>query len=174
MADCVTALKEWTGKARATIVYDSTVDDFTHDGLFDKIKGKSDIALVGFTTDRVVFGGFYSVAVTEREEWIDDPNILIFSFESHGRCVRPQRFVVKEGLEDNAYVRFKNNENGFVEFGVESYARFSLGNERSDSFCRDLTDAFEGLEDTTLVWKNWTLHKGPFHHYVRLVAVQLE
>ena len=31
MSDCISALKEWTGKSRAAIVFDSTVDEFTHD-----------------------------------------------------------------------------------------------------------------------------------------------
>ena len=37
MADCVSALREWTGKATATVVYDSTVDEFTADRLFNKV-----------------------------------------------------------------------------------------------------------------------------------------
>ena len=85
MADCVNALKEWTGKESATIIFDSTVDEFTTDGLFEKVKGKRNIAVVGFTTDGDVFGGFHNVAVTEQAFWFDDPNIFVFSFESHGR-----------------------------------------------------------------------------------------
>ena len=67
MADRINALKEWTGKACATIIYDSMVDEFTHDGLFDKVKGKLNVVLVGFTADSDVFGVFYSVAVTEQQ-----------------------------------------------------------------------------------------------------------
>ena len=110
MADCVSALKEWTGKARATIIYDSTVDEFTHAGIFVKVKGKHDIALVGFTTDGDVFGGFYSIAVTEQEVDFFDPSIFVFSFESHGRCMTPQRFFVKEGQNENASVCFLHND----------------------------------------------------------------
>ena len=65
MADRVNALKEWTRKAKETIIFDSTVDEFTFDGLFNKVKGKPNIAIIGFTTDGDVLGGFYSVAVTE-------------------------------------------------------------------------------------------------------------
>ena len=67
MADCINALKEWTGKAKTTVVYDSTVDEVTHDRLFNTVKGKPNIAVIGFTTDGDVFGGFYSVAVTEQD-----------------------------------------------------------------------------------------------------------
>ena len=138
MADCVDALKEWTGKERATVVYDSVVDEFTDECLFEKVKGKPNIALVGFTTDGDVFGGFYSVAVTEQYKVFFDPNMFAFSFESHGRCATPQRFFVKERLNENASVCFLHNDsNGFVEFGVDGAGGFYLGNEASDSFCME-------------------------------------
>ena len=66
MTHCVNACKEWTGKTNATIIYDSAVDEFTSDGLFETVKGKRNIALIGFTTDGDVFGGFYSIAVTKQ------------------------------------------------------------------------------------------------------------
>ena len=42
----VKALKRWTWKANAAIVYDSAVDPFTHDGLFDKVMGRDTVGLV--------------------------------------------------------------------------------------------------------------------------------
>ena len=79
----------WTWKSTVTIIYDSTVDEFTNDGLFNKVKGKSDIAIIAFTADGDVFGAFYSVAASEPEKRYKDPNIFAFSFESHGRCMTP-------------------------------------------------------------------------------------
>ena len=78
MTSGVDALKVWTGKARATVIFDSTVDEFTHDRLFDKVMGKPNIALVGLTTEGDVFGGFYSRAVTEQSWLFNDPNMFIF------------------------------------------------------------------------------------------------
>ena len=175
MADCVNALKAWTGKASATVVFDSTVDEFTADGLFNTIQGKPNIAIVATTTDGDVFGAFYSVAVTEQWKWFDDPNIFAFSFESRGRCLTPQRFLVKQDGKSDANVRFcKDDRNGFVEFWVDGgVGSFCLGNERSFSYCCDLSGAFEGLEDTTLTGMEGTW-RGPYHHCTRLIAVQLE
>ena len=175
----VESLKSWTGKANATIVYDSTVDQFTADGLFDKVKGKRNVAVIGFTTDCDVFGGFYSVAVTEQNRCFFDPNIFAFSFESHGRCETPKRFVVKEDKKDKAFVLFykNNSRNRFVLFGVinADVCGFYLGNEKSDSFCCDLSRGFEGIEDTTLTGQNLEDDDyGPYHHCTRLVAIQLE
>ena len=174
MAKGVVALKEWTGRAKATIVYDSKKHPFTHDGLFNKVKGKQNVAIVGFTTTGDVFGGFYSVAVTEQQKDFNDPNVFVFSFESHGRCMTPQRFV-KEKLKEKANVYFWKNDSsyGFVWFGVDCVGGFWLGNERSNSYCFNLSWCFEGLENTTLTGKNGTCDEGPFHHCTRLVALQL-
>ena len=171
----VNKLKEWTGKASATIIYDSTVDEFTADGLFTKVKGKKYVALVGFTTDGDVFGAFYSVAVTEQSECYKDPTLFVFSFESRGRCTTPHRFALKKGLNEKVYVVFwKFDSNGFVWFGVFDCGVVMFGNEGSNSRCKDMSDAFEGLENTTLTGKNFHFPDGPFHHCARLIAIHLE
>ena len=175
MANCVNALKRWTGKAKATVIFDSTVDEFTDGCLFQKVRGKPNIAVVGFTSDGDVFGGFYSVAVTKQWKDFFDPTIFAFSFESRGRCMTPQRFVVKEVLKEFAYVEFKkDSRNGFVEFGVGCLGGFDLGNERSKAHCWDMSNAFEELKNTTLTGRNATWRKGGFHHCTRFVAVQLK
>ena len=173
MAHCVSALKEWTGKGSATIIFDSTVDEFTDQGLFDKVKGKANIALVGFTTDGDVFGGFYNVAVTEQNRYFFDPNMFIFSFESHGRCETPKRFDVKAEERGKRYVRFyKDNSNGrFVDIGGFAGC-FYLGNEKSRTWCYNLSYGYEGIEDTTLTGKPNGYPN--FHHCTRIVAIQLE
>ena len=165
-----------TGTGSASVVYDSKKHPFTADGLFQKVRGKRNIAVVGFTTDGDVFGGFYSVAVTVQDERFFDQTIFAFSFESRGRCATPQRFAVKERLKEEARVRFwKNYINGFVSFFVGGEGgNFWLGNESSRSCCCDLSRGFEGLEDTTLTGQNGTYDKGPYHHCTRLVAIQLE
>ena len=175
MARCTRQLKAWTGKTHGTVIYDSTADPFTADGLFEKVRGKPNIALVGFTTDGDVFGGFYGVAVTKQDEWFNDPTSFVFSFESHGRCATPQKFVVREGLRRHLGVYFwKNDNRGFVGFWVDGSYGFFLGNESSRSYCYRTSQGLEGLEDTTLTGKNSPNHfNGPYHHCTRLVAVQL-
>ena len=90
-------------------VFGSTVDKFTDDGLFNKVKGKQNVALIVFTTDGDVFGGFYSVAVTTPGKYFNDPNMFAFSFESHRRCMTPQRFALKKSDDDGAHVEFIKN-----------------------------------------------------------------
>ena len=169
----VNALKQWTGKASAAIVFDSAVDPFTHAGLFSKVRGKPNIAVIGFTTVGDVFGGFYSVAVTQQDQYILDRNIFAFSFESRGRCTTPQRFVVKRGLEDTASVNFFGTHTyGFVCFSVSRCGNFYLGDVASTSICWSNSSCFEGVQDTTLSGQSGG-NDGPFHHCTRLVAVQL-
>ena len=177
MTKGVEALKKWTGKTKATIVYDSKKDPFTADGLFEKVRGRPNIALVGFTTDGDVFGGFYRMSITEQCWEFHDRNMFIFSFESHGRCMTPQRFDVKEGMGKrySVVIFYKDDEyhGWFVKF--DGYTGgFFLGNEKSDTYCINLSQGFEGIEDTTLTGKNRACGKGPYHHCARLIAVQLE
>ena len=168
----INALKRWTDKASAVVIYDSAVDPFTQDGLFDKVKGKENVAVVASTTDGDVFGGFYSQPVTEQDKECDDPDMFIFSFLSHGRCKTPKRFVTKFHEYDDPFVLFwnKNRAGWFVDFGVGGLSCLSLGNVMSNTKCYGLSDGFENIEDTTLTGKS-----GDERHFcARLVAIHLE
>ena len=57
MANCINTLKKWSGKAHATLIFDSVVDEFTSDRLFDKVEGKPNIATVVTTMDGDVVEG---------------------------------------------------------------------------------------------------------------------
>ena len=165
----VRALKQWTGKTRAAIVFDSKKDPFTDQGLFDKVRGKANIALVAFTADGDVFGGFDSVAVTEQGKAFKDPDMFVFSFESHGRCETPKRFAVKEDKRRYKSVRyFKGNTNGFVDVGG-SAGSFILGNEGTYTNCYELSRGFEGIEDNTLTGNTFPQN----FTCTRIVAVHL-
>ena len=172
MARGVNALKEWTGKERATIVYDSAVDAYTDQELFDRVRGLPNVAVVGFTTDGDVFGGFASVPVTAQNTVFKDPSIFAFSFESRGRCATPQRFAAKG---DAVGVRVdKGNHNGwFVEFGVLGECGFSLGAVQSNTWAHDVSSAFDGIENLTLTGNNFTAKDPAYFHCTRLVALQL-
>ena len=145
-----------TGKSTASVVFDSTVDDFSIVGLFQAVNGKPRIAIVTTTADWDVFCWFFGVAATEQnKEFFSDQNMFVFLFEWHGRCTMPQRFAAKEEWKKFAYVRFCQNssECGFVRFGVYRVGCFLLGDERSFSYCWDMFFAFEDLEDPTLTGK---------------------
>ena len=96
MTKGVNALKHWTRLSEATLVYDSKADEFTDDGLFDKVKGKPNIALIGFTTDGDVFGGFYSLCCDEARQVLLGPEHLCFLVRV-GRAVHDAAAVRLEG-----------------------------------------------------------------------------
>ena len=124
-----------------------------------------------FTTNGDVFGGFFSVAVTEQDETFFDPNVFIFLFESHGRCETPQRFVVKEELRNDAGVTFfKDDSFGWLFKFRGGSGSLYLGNEKSCTFCVFLSHGFEGLGDTILTGEP---NSGKFSCY-RLDAIRFE
>ena len=160
------ALKEWTGKSTASVVYDSKIDPFTDDGLFQAIKDRENIAIIATTSEGDVFGGFYSRAVLEQSGgYFLDPNMFIFSFESHGRCETPQRFLPK----GYAHVMFYKDTSAFVSFDAGT-GWFHLGNEKSRTYCAHLSQGFEGIKNSTLTGKR----NGENFTCCRLVAIQLE
>ena len=169
MTQGLEALKEWTNRTASTIVYDSNVDPFKNETMFAKVVDRPNIAVIAFTSEGDVFGGFYSVAVTEQCALFLDPTIFVFSFESRGRCETPQRFMAKGGSAEKPFVKFyKDPSDGwFVGF----CGRLGLGNEQSTTYCIDVSMSFEGVRDTTLSGKN--RRQGPFV-CTRLVAVQLK
>ena len=171
MRVCVNTLKRWAGKSSATIVFDSDVDPFTGEGFFNKVKGRPNIALVATTSDGDVFGGYYTVAVTKRGKPFDDPTVFAFSFESHGRCRTPRRFMIKEELKIffTVYVR-DSDDDLFVELWVSGEGGFHLGNETTTTFCNDPDDVFDGLDNSTLAGEK---HYPATYRIIRLIAAQM-
>ena len=169
----VRALMRWTSAHRAVVVYDSVAERFTAWSLFSKIRDRSNIAVVAFTADGDVFGGFYRVAVTEADEDVRDPNVFVFSFESRGRCATPQQFPTRHDKKRAMTVRFRTDgDDGLFSLCAGTGGVF-LGTELSNSFCCGLSSVFEGVEDTTLTGASGQRKHGPFHRCLRLVAVHL-
>ena len=173
LTQCLSQLQRWTGANSARLVFSSLDTPCTADALFARIADKPNVAVIGFTTDGDVFGGFYSVAVTETDRYFYDPDMFAFSFESHGRCMTPQRFAVKPACRQRSAVWvYSQDPRGFIYFGVDC-TYFTLGNQQSNSLCQNVSHAFASLRDTTLTGTNGSYLVGPFHHCVHLLAVQL-
>ena len=149
----ITKMSEWTGKLKARILYDSKKNEFTNAEFNKKCLNQSNIAIVGFTTDGDVFGGYLEQAITKTSTYFNDQNHFVFSLESHGRCQTPQRWFQKNRSGNTVYWR-ENCSNGFIKFGDGNGHYFYLGNEQSDSYCYNLSGMYDGIQDTTLTGKN--------------------
>ena len=172
MAVFVKALTIWTGKQTASLVFDSDIDEFTATGFFDKVKNKPNIAGVCFTTNGDVFGVCFSVAVTEMDSALKDPNVFAFSFESHGRCFTPKMFILNSVVKWKETVCMCTDEqhrnHGFMRVSnTEVGGELFFGNSTHQPFCHNIRKCFDGLDDTTLT-------RSVFYKCVRFLAVQLE
>ena len=149
----VDALRRWTGRASARLVFDDAAAGLTSDALFRCVRGVAGLAYVAVTMDGDVFGGYSGVAVDERERACGDPGLFLFAFEAHGRCETPRRFVVKGAVRGEAAVRLGGvDDDELVTFGVGEWGELALG--AGGSYCVSLGDAFEGLKNTLLVRQN--------------------
>ena len=168
-------LLAWTGLTRHTVVYDSAVDESAHPAMAAKVLGRRNIAVIGVTQTNDVFGGFSPTAVDELGTMFYDEDIFVFSFESHGRCTTPQRFRLLEDARCCGFVKFNSvGDYGLICFGLDDMGEVCFGTERERTYCRELSQCFEGLADTTLTGEtsDWVL--GPYHHFDRLLLVSLE
>ena len=167
---CTNALKDWTGKSKATILYDTMVDEFTDQGLFDKVNGKPNVALIVFTEDGDVFGVFYDIAVNRQRKPYVNPDIFLFCFESHGRCETPKKFCAKCSEKSYKHVMFyKNDQCHWIVAVGWSRGSFIFANEKTKTQCYLPSFGFEGIDDDTFTGK-----RDGYHTCVRLVEVHFE
>ena len=171
LQQCIRRLEGWTATKHGRVVYDSRVDPFTAHGLFTAVCQKPNIAIVGFTTEGDVFGGFYSVAVFDTCLFFHDPHLFAFSFVRDGPTLTASKFTLKAVYEKNAFVFFlENSTNGFVYFHGGK-GGFFLGGPKSDSYCQDMATTFEGLDEERFRVKPGS-PTGPYYYCQMLVAVQ--
>ena len=167
--EMVDVMKGWVGKERAEIIFDSDVDEFTNRMFNIKCLDKPNIAVIGFTTEGDVFGGYLEKEVSETDKLLTDPNHFIFSLESHGRCKTPMRWMRKNEKRQRAVWWQTNYQYGFITFGDGEAGHLYLGNMETNPFCHYLSWDYQGIEDRTLTGKNGTCE---FHHCRRLVVLQ--
>ena len=138
--------------SQRSAIFDSTVDEFTNSGLFNKVMGRGIIAFIGFTTDGDVFGGFYTVAVSKEMNGSTIPTSQVLVRVT--RSVHDATAVrLKKSNKDGACVSFhKNNRNRVVGFDGSGDC-FDLGNEKSDTFCFNLSRGLVGIEDASMTGK---------------------
>lgn len=163
-----TTLRQWTGKNRATIVFDTDKDGWDHGQFIDALKQPSN-AVIGITEDGDVFGAFVSVAINETDQELPDEGQFVFSLFSHGRCKVPRRWGLRKdrkwpGKEVKIY---DPTDSAFIGFGSDGHFWFGNGPNESDVFYP--SRSFEGIGDNVLTGEDGWAH----FTTVRLLVVRL-
>ena len=159
-------LGELLGRTTSMAVYDSLTDAFTAETLFTRLANKPNVAVIGFTDDNDVFGGFFP----EPLRMIDETYYVV-SVQTRGRA-SPRVFRVHSDRTGQACVTVcSNNREGFIHFGVTGYGGFWLGNTESHTHCYSLSQAFQEIDDTTLTDAAFPEERLYFRN-TRLVAYQ--
>ena len=165
------ALKGWTQKQNATIIFDSSYDPFVFNVFHERVMNVQDVAVVGFTSEGCVFGGFFHRPVGVVNVQVEDPHVFAFSFASRGACETPQQFVPPDVLQavSPPGVRLMTNDSGFIRFSVGGVQGFSLGNQQSKTSSSECSIGFRGMNDEILSGKPGKSK----YTCVRLVALRL-
>ena len=166
-------LQAWVGMTAMQVLFDSDVDEFVAETVGPKILGRDHLAVVGILPTGDVFGAAFSLPIPQSDEMVYDPSMFAFSFQSNGRCLTPQRFLVcPEWRHESCLQFYANDKRGFFQFWVWLKSCFWLGCETSNCFNFNLDNCFETLEERTLTGMNYDCEP-PFYHCARLMVVQL-
>ena len=116
-----------------------------------RVRGKRNVAVMGFTTAGDVFCRFHSVVVT-REDIVKAPNAFA-SFKSHGRCATPQGFVVKTSEGRDLPLLFEQDSvwTFAIGLGCGPFLCFVVIRGFVPSVCHKMTKPFEGIQETMLM-----------------------
>ena len=162
-------LKEWTGKARSSVVYDSTVDEFTADRLFNKVGASKMWHSSGSQRTATCLGGSSVLLWNNKASCSSSRTCL--SFRSIARAVRDSAAVrLEEEADEEGARRILEEQQQWAVFwfyGCEGW--FYLGDDKSDTFGSQVSHCFVRTEDITLTGEVW----GRFI-CCRLVSVQKE
>ena len=119
LSEGLEALAAWTGKTKVMFVSDTDTDGW--DKLkFINVHKKPSNAVIGITDKGDVFGGYVSVGINGSGTF-PDKGQFVFSFFANGRCVVPQRWVMKKDREnagEDVYIW----PTGFNGFGSEAFS----------------------------------------------------
>ena len=162
----VGTLKTWTGKARATTVYDTNEDEFTMEAFNRHALRRKNIAVVVTTSEGDVFGFYTAGPVVKQHVRAYDPEMFVFSLESHGRCMTPQRFFARANAKKDAFVEFCErvdySDEVDEEYVTKDFAKFgtdgslndgvvSFGDDRLPIFDFGLDKGIEGVGVNALI-----------------------
>ena len=163
----VPVLKTWTGAQSADVVFDS-VEDGEDSWTFNAtLEGKAPVAVLCWTEDGDAFGVMFTEPVEGK--CVSRHPFSVCSFESHGRCITPQRFSMNPARVDQCEVQLRQDRNGICLLCRSGDASLLLQDGRRMSRGVGLGRLFSGMEDTTLVG----LSRGAPFRCVRLVVVHL-
>ena len=165
-------LSAWTGKHRATTLFDSTVDEFTASAIFQRLCMKRNIVVVGVTEDGEVFGGFYDWPLASPGTFVRAPGLFVFSFPQSTDAV-PQKHPVRAGMRELVgAVLFRTAHHAFLWLGVFSNG-LAFGTDRTPSSCRNASEIFEGLDAAPFPRGGRTSGTRTFFQCVRLLVLQM-
>ena len=164
-------LKRWTNATASHIVFDADRRLIVGRAFFPKCGGLANLALVAFTRDGDVFGGFVKRRFPRENERAKDPGHFLFSLYSHGRGSAPAMFPLTEQARQEVAVQtfYDDNVAGFLRFGGRG--ALTLGNNSFTPFAKNLRLSYVGLPDTLLTGASGEAR--PIV-YERLIVFQLQ
>ena len=154
MSEGLEALAAWTGKTKVMFVSDTDTDGWDKLKFINVLKKPSN-AVIGITDKGDVFGGYVSVGINGSGTF-PDKGQFVFSFFANGRCMVPQRWVMKKDRE-NAGRTFISGQRAST---ASARRPFLVWQRPGRIACRPSAHFVRWLDDDVLTGKRF-LHARP-------------
>ncbi|KAL7720421.1 TLDc domain-containing protein [Entamoeba marina] len=136
-------LKEWSGKQKCSVLFDSKIDgDGANNVLIKKVINQSNLYFIRFDNQNNVFGGYVGELIRYTNNNIEDPNSFIFSLIRNGD-IKHDIYKIKESEKQYAFCLNSDNATKLYKFGMHN----DIGvykTDNSESRCNQSSYIYEG------------------------------
>ncbi|KAL7720684.1 TLDc domain-containing protein [Entamoeba marina] len=128
-------LKEWCGKQKHNIIFDSLIDgDGSDNVLMNKVTNKSHLYFISFDTNNNVFGGYFRKSINVVDSYIEDRKSFVFSLLRNG-VMKNLKYLMHN---DRSWsFRLYSGSNWLYRFGDGDIGAYKIG--EASSYCSQNT-----------------------------------
>ncbi|EKE39577.1 hypothetical protein ENUP19_0055G0080 [Entamoeba nuttalli] len=164
-------MREWTGRIKMNIIFDSDIDDQNVVCFQRSLMNKPSLYIILFDEKGNIFGGYNRKSISRPGKRMEDKSHFIFSLESNERIDSPIRWFGRGDKPSTCF--FLNRETnqigrlceiGFPD-GFISVAKTTI----SQSGCVNISNKYKGIDNDDLNNTNNEVFK-----LIRILVVQME
>ena len=145
LAPFVHPLKCWTQAASFQIVFDTQINGWERQGLFNAVQGRGGLTFVVETDKGDVFGCHLTATVQSLGRWTEDPAFFVFTLQS--RMERePRRWAIGDGQR----ALYLCSEQSYGDFLFGAFSAFQIQSTpyvKKSRVNQEAVHAYRGLAD---------------------------
>ncbi|KAL7715596.1 TLDc domain-containing protein [Entamoeba marina] len=138
-------LKEWSGKQKCSVIFDTKIDGYDGGVLKNKVINKKNLYFIHFNNKNNVFGGYVDNIIDKTRSWIKDSNAFLFSLIRNGE-MKNIKYNIKRSKEQYAF--YLDVSDYLYMFGSYTHSDIAIWrNNSSKSYCSPYSCGYNGEND---------------------------